>query len=240
MFLLNKYYKCPFCDNKYLEKNYLYRHMELKHKEQLNNLPASQVYFNNKYNKKYGKCIICGKPTDWNLITEKYERLCHNPECKKKYVNMFRERMLKKYNKTTLLNDPDVQKNMLANRKISGEYIWSDGKTKTKYTGSYEKDFLEFMDTFVHYPPNDLIMPAPQIFYYKYNGKSHFYIPDAYLTSINTIIEIKSFDNKHYRERDINIEKIKDNVVKKSIYNYIKIGNKDYEDFFNYLLNFNK
>lgn len=33
---------------------------------------------------------------------------------------MFRQNMLKKYGKDTLLNDPEQQKKMLADRKISG------------------------------------------------------------------------------------------------------------------------
>ena len=48
--------------------------------------------------------------------------------------------MVGKYGKTTLLNDPEQQKKMLANRHISGEYEWTDGNIKT-YTGSYEFDY---------------------------------------------------------------------------------------------------
>jgi len=211
--------------------------MNNKHKDQLGSISPAQFYFNYKYKKTGGKCIICGKPTKWNESTERYERLCEDPECRDKYREMFRQRMIKKYGKDTLLDDPDVQKKMLDSRKISGEYTWQDG-TKTKYVGTYEKDFLEFLDIFLHLDPTDVISPAPQIFDYEYQGKKHFYIPDFYITSINTVIEIKSFDNKHYRQRDIGMEKEKDKAVIRSNFNYIKINDKQYDGFFNYLLKF--
>jgi hypothetical protein len=234
-------FKCPFCDHKYKEKQYLYNHLENKHKEQLNGLSPAQIYFNHKYNKTGGKCIICRKSTKWNETTERYERICDRKEtkCKEKYRQMFRERMIKVHGKDTLLNDPEVQKKMLNARKISGKYKWSDGK-EISYTGTYEKDFLEFMDIFMKFPSSDIMSPAPQVFYYNYKGKKHFYIPDFYISSINTIIEIKSFENKHYRKRDIEMEKAKDKAVLKSKFNYIKIHDKEYDEFFNFLVNFKK
>lgn len=235
-----KTFNCPFCDAKYVDKSRLYNHLKDKHKEQLEGLSPAQVYFNNKYNKTSGKCIICTKSTTWNETTERYERICDRKEthCREKYREMFKERMMRVHGKTTLLNDPEMQKKMLDNRKISGEYTWSDCKTKTKYTGTYEHEFLEFLDIFLKFPPSDIMSPAPQVFDYTYKGKKHFYIPDFYISSINTIIEIKSFENKHYRARDIGQEKAKDNVVMKSKFNYIKVHDKQYDEFFNYLLKF--
>ena len=32
-----------------------------------------------------GKCVTCGKPTEWNEETQKYNRFCNNPACKAKY-----------------------------------------------------------------------------------------------------------------------------------------------------------
>jgi hypothetical protein len=214
--------------------------MESKHSEQLNGLSPAQIYFNHKYKKTGGKCIICTKSTEWNESTGRYERICDRKEsnCREKYREMFKQRMIKVHGKTTLLDDPEVQKKMLKNRKISGEYTWSDGKTKTEYTGTYEHEFLEFMDIFLKFKPSDVISPAPQIFYYQYKGKKHFYIPDFYISSINTIVEIKAFDNKHYRARDVGQEKAKDNAVMKSNFNYIKIHDKEYDEFFNYLMKF--
>jgi hypothetical protein len=213
--------------------------MEKKHEDQLEGLSPAQFYFNHKYNKTGGKCIICSKSTKWNESTERYERICDRPEtnCREKYRDMFKKRMQQKYGKDHLLDDPEVQKKMLDNRKISGEYEWRDG-TKTKYTGTYEEEFLEFLDVFLKFEPSDVISPAPQVFDYEYQGKKHFYIPDFYITSINTIVEIKAFDNKHYRQRDVGQENAKDKVVMRSKFNFIKVHDKEYDEFFNYLLKF--
>jgi hypothetical protein len=213
--------------------------MDKAHKDQMGDLSPAQFYFNNKYKKAGGKCIICQKSTKWNESTERYERICDRPEtnCKEKYREMFRKRMIKVHGKDNLLNDPEVQKKMLDARKISGEYEWRNGE-KTKYTGTYEKEFLEFLDIFLHFEPSDVISPAPQVFYYEYEGKKHFYLPDFYISSINTIVEIKAFDNKHYRARDIGQEKAKDKAVAKSKFNFIKVHDKEYDDFFNYLMKF--
>jgi hypothetical protein len=211
--------------------------MNEKHAEQLGGISPAQIYFNHKYKKSGGKCIIDGKPTEWNEATERYDRLCSD-KCREKYREMFKERMMKVHGKTTLLDDPEVQKKMLDNRKISGEYTWSDGKSKTKYTGTYEHEFLEFLDIFLHFKPSDVISPAPQIFYYEYGGKKRFYIPDFYISSINTIIEVKAYDNKHYRARDEAQEKAKDRAVLKSSFNYVKVHDKEYDEFFDYLMKF--
>lgn len=236
-------FKCPFCDKEYVNsKVALYSHMEKEHAEQVKDMSPAQVYFNfkNKYplHKGNGKCIICGGNTLFNDKTERYERLCTNPVCKERYRQMFRDRMMKKHGKETLLDEPEQQKKMLANRKISGVYTWKDGITKFNYTGSYEKNFLEFMDLVLDWNnPNDIIMPAPQIFYYKYNDKNHFYIPDVYITSLNLLIEIKSSENKHYRERDIDQEKLKDrSVLSSKEYNYIKLFDNKFNTLVNYLL----
>lgn len=235
----NKTFKCPFCSLKYVHKPSLYTHMEKEHKEQLDGLTPAHVYFNFKNKKDHGECIICHNETKFNEQTERYDRLCDNPKCKETYREQFKKRMQKKYGKVTLLNDPEQQKKMLEKRKISGEYTWSKPPhTKIKYTGTYEKEFLEFLDIFMNWETKDIFAPSPIIFKYKYNNKDHFYIPDFYLASLNLIIEVKSYNNKHYRERDINIEKIKDKVVlnDKGNYNYIKVHDKNYDDFFNELI----
>jgi endogenous inhibitor of DNA gyrase (YacG/DUF329 family) len=242
-------YKCPFCDNKYVAetkekqrsaKNALYRHMENKHKELLGDLSPAQVYFNFRYNKTHGSCVICGKETKWNEATERYERFC-SEKCKQAYRKEFQRRM-KAAGKENQMNDPEFQKKMLANRKISGDYLWSDKKTKTHYVGSYERDFLEFLDLVMQMNPTDVMGPAPQIFKYKYEGKEHFYIPDFYITSLNLLIEIKDGGdnpNNHPKIKavDKEKEKLKDKeVLRHKEYNYVKVVNKDYSIFLNYLL----
>ena len=65
--------------------------------------------------------------------------------------------MIKVYGKETLLDDIDWQNDkMLANRKISGKYKWSDGTYKT-YVGSYEKKFLEFADKVMNIDSKDIM-----------------------------------------------------------------------------------
>lgn len=234
----NKIYKCPFCSYKYKEKQALYNHMEKEHKDQLNGLTPAHCYFNIRNKKDHGSCIICKKETEFNEATEKYERLCSDA-CRKKYRQLYKERMEKAgKDPDKFLNDPEQQKKMLERRKISGTYVWADG-SKTKYNSSYEKDFIEFMETFFpDFKPSDLMAPAPQIFEYTFEGKQHFYIPDFYITSLDLIIEIKAGDNKHYRERDLGKEEAKDSVVGKSNHNYIKILDKEYDEFYNLILNF--
>lgn len=235
-------YKCPFCDKKYKQKESLYSHMEKEHEEQLDGLPAAQVFFNFIYNKKFGLCIICKKNhTKFNLIKERYERLCDDPKCHKKYHEQFKERMKKKHGEDVYkrMRDPEVQKEMLSKRKISGTYTWSSNPNfKFKYTGSYELEFLQFLDTFLNWNPEDLFCPCPIIFKYKFESKEHFYIPDFYIPSLNMIIEVKSFENNHYRARDIEMEKLKDKAVKEDPekYNYFKVHDKEYDDFFDYLI----
>ena len=221
-----------------MQKPSLYEHMLNQHEEQLNGLSPAHVYFNFRNKKTSGLCVWCRKnPTEFNEETERYERFCSD-KCKEAYKKDFKQKMMNKYGKTTLTRDPEFQKKMLKNRKISGEYTWSDGK-KFTYTGSYEKDFLEYMDKIINLDSKDLFSPCPIIFDYIFNDKKHFYIPDFYVPSLNLIIEIKASDNKHYRERDLEQEKLKDKAVldSKDKYNFYKIFDKDYKDFTIYFKN---
>jgi len=243
-------FKCPYCDNRYIandKKDYpkaksaLYTHMETTHKDKLGDLSPAQAYFNFKYKKTHGSCVMCHKETKWNESVERYERFC-SEKCKEAYREMFKQRMMKKYGKEHLLDDPSQQKKMLENRSISGKYKWSDGKSETKYTGSYEKEFLEFLDVVMNMSPTDVFSPAPQIFHYEYEGKDHFYIPDFYIATLNLIVEIKdggSNPNNHQKIQQVDKakEKLKDTVMKKQKeHNYIKVIDKDYSIFLNYLL----
>ena len=159
--------KCPLCHNKYYEKPQLYSHMRSDHQTELGDMTPAQVYFNYKYHKTRGSCIICHKPTNWNESTERYERLCGDPGCRERYREMFRERMLKKYGKDTLLDDPEQQKRMLLNRKISGTYVWKNGYSHS-YTGDYERDFLEFLEKLVLWDsPSDILSRRYHTFLYS-------------------------------------------------------------------------
>jgi hypothetical protein len=150
--------------------------------------------------------------------------------------------MKNKYGKECLLDDPEQQKKMLENRKISGKYKWTDGKSLTPYTGSYEREFLEFLDYVMNMNPSDVFGPAPQIFHYTFEGKDHFYIPDFYISSLNLIIEIKDGGdnpNNHHKIQEVDKKKeaIKDKIMaEQKEFNYLKVVDKDYSIFLNYLM----
>jgi len=236
-------FNCPFCHKRYTEKQGLYSHLESKHNNAIpEEISISQFYFNIRNKKEFGNCVICKNKTNWNEVVERYERFC-SKKCQDKYKEDFQKRMIDKYGRIHLLNDPEQQKKMLENRKISGVYTWSDEKTTTKYTGSYEKDFLVFLDIVMRFNPADIIGPAPQVFYYKdIDGKERFYIPDFFIPSISTLIEIKEGQdnpNNHPKIQEVDKAKeiLKDEVMKnQKDYNYLKIVNKDYSIFLKYLI----
>jgi hypothetical protein len=201
-------------------------------------IPIKQYLFNIKNRKdpfnKFGKSILSGKPTSWNDESGRYHRILNSEQAE--YRQMFRDRMIKIHGKDNLLNDPDVQKKLLAARSISGTYNYR-GRNIT-YTGSYEKDFLEFLDNFFDWECQDLIMPCPHIINYvdPESGKDRFFIPDAYFSSLNLVVEIKSEKNNHYRKRDIKSEYAKDDAIEKTDFRYVKIFDKDYSSFINSLI----
>lgn len=237
-------FKCKICNDKYTTIEGLYEHIEEEHEEMIpKDMSVQQYYYFMKTGKINGNCVMCKGATSWNPANNKYNRFCSNPKCKEKYVEMFRERMIGKHGKVHLLNDPEQQKKMLANRSISGEYKWSDNKTVTAYTGSYELDFLKTMDFFFDWDPSDIIMPAPQVFYYKYDNEEKFYIPDVFIPSLNLLIEIKDGGknpNNHHKIQAVDKikEKNKDEVLKsQKSFHYIKILDKNYANFFKFLNN---
>lgn len=230
-----KLYRCPFGDRKYLDKQALYDHMEKEHASMLGGLTPAQIYFNfqNHYGltRGNGKSIISGKPTKFNVTTERYEKFADDEE-REEYRQLFRQRMIGKYGKDTLLDDPEQQKAMLAGRSISGQYEWPDGE-KTTYTGSYEKAFLDFLNvTYDWSSPADVVAPAPMIIdYTDHTGKARFHIPDFYIQSLDMIVNIKSSTNKGYRLRDIEDENAQNAAIRKTDYNYIEIFDNDFSKF---------
>lgn len=237
-----KQIKCPACGEKFTKLDGLHDHIEEEHSELIpEGYTAQRFIYYNKTGKTHGSCVICKKDTEWNETTGKYKRFCNNPKCKEEYREIFKQRMTGKYGKTTLLNEPEQQKKMLAHRHISGEYKWTDGTFKT-YTGSYELDFLRFLDLFMNMDSDDVITPSPHTYYYIYEGEKKFYIPDVYIPSLNLEIEIKDGGNNPNMHGKIQAvdkvkEKLKDEVLNttKGI-DYIKIVNKEYDAFFEYLV----
>lgn len=238
-------YKCRFCGFRVSENRFksgiksakykMGEHYENAHKTDLPpDMNGYRFFYYLLTKKDRGSCIICKQPTKFNQIGMKYSRFCENPRCKQQYREQFKQQMIGKYGKIHLLNDPEKQKEMLANRKISGTYTWRDNSVTIPYTGSYELHFLEFLDKTLKWPSSDIIGPAPHIFYYEYKGRQHFYIPDFYIPSLHCLIEIKDNGsarqiNPESREKDI----IKDDLMRSNtqFFNYIKIVEKDYTEF---------
>ena len=228
--------KCPFCEKRYVSMEATEEHMNKIHSAQIpENISAAQILFNIKNRsdpfKRFGTSVILKLPTKFNNETKRYERFANTKEIEI-YKKQFTDRMLKTYGKSHLLDDPDVQRKMLSNRKISDKFKMHDG-TLITYTGTYEKDFLYFLDSVFRWPTTDIISPAPVNLQYfdPMTNRKRIYIPDFFIPSLNLLIEIKASDNMHYRERDLDKEKAKDSAANKSDYNYIKIMDKDYQDF---------
>lgn len=234
-------FTCKICKKKFTELTGLYNHIEYKHKEMIpKNMSVQQYYYYMKTGKSNGNCVMCKQPTSWNGNTNKYNRFCDDPKCKEEYAKEFKKRMIGKYGKVHLLNDPEKQREMLAKRKISGKYRWDNGK-ETTYTGSYELDFLKTLDGFFDWDPSDIMMPSPHNYVYKYQGEDKIYIPDVFIPSLDLEIEIKDGGdnpNRHHKIQDVDKvkEKNKDEVMmSQKAFHYIKITNKNYTNFFNFL-----
>lgn len=241
-----KTYRCQYCGynitdtGKYKKgqksaKWKMGNHYETTHKSLLPpNMTGYQWFYYLLTKKDHGSCVECHNNTKFNENTMKYSRFCDNPKCKQKYKEERDRRMIKKYGKVYLTPDPEFQKKMQQNRRIAGIYNWSDNKTKIPYLSSYEMDFFRYLDLDLHWPPSDVIAPSPHTYSYEYQGKDHFYIPDAFLPSINCEVEIKDDGsakniNQESREKDV----IKDALMRScgNLFNYIKIINKDYTKF---------
>ena len=232
---------CKFCDFFCYEADDYVSHLEKHHDEMIpEDMTPWQFSYYLRTGKTHGNCVICKGKTSWNEKTHKYNRLCGKQKCTDAYKKIFQNRMIGKYGKTTLLNDPEQQKKMLANRKISGEYTWRDHVHKSTYTGSYEKSFLEFLDQILDFDPTDVMTPSPHTYWYEYEGKKHFYIPDMFIPSLELEIEIKDGGdnaNKHPKIQAVDKvkEALKDEVMMKNQFNYIKIVNKENDKFLDFL-----
>ncbi len=198
-----KIFRCQHCsytvtqnkDNKGVKsaKYKMGNHYEMQHKNLLPPKMTGYRWFYYLLTKKdKGSCVECKQETDFNEVTMKYSRFCNNPLCKQKYKEERDRRMMKAHGKVYLLDDPEMQKKMQAGRKIAGIYNWSDGKTKLPYLSSYELHFLKFLDLELHWPASDIMAPSPHTYSYEYEGKSHYYMPDFFIPSMNLEIEIKN------------------------------------------------
>lgn len=227
----NRKFKCKFCDYRG-NREELVNHVEHKHSEYITDTyPASRIVYNHLNHIENGKCIICGKPTNWNDKTWKYYRHCGSKSCKDKIKETYRKNALAAKGTYNFAKDPKHLEKMLAGRKISGVYTFSNGTKKT-YTGSYERKAIEFMDKVLGVDPDDVMMPGP-IIEYEYNGDVHRWITDIYYVPYNLIIEIKDGgDNPNnrsmieYREKQVAKEKA---IISMGSYNYLRLTNNNFE-----------
>ena len=226
-------YPCPYCEDRY-ERPKLITHIQRKHKEMIpQGYTATRVVYDSINKTTGGVCRVCKQPTDWNEKAGRYNVLCNNPACKQKLREEYKRNMLRVRGTYNILNDPEQQKRMLANRSISGKYKFADGG-EVGYTGSYEKNCLEFMDVVMQIRSEDILSPGPTL-EYTYEGKKHLYISDFYYIPYNLIIEVKdggadpnkkdSPSMQSSRERTIEKERL---ITDRGEYNYIRLTNNNF------------
>ena len=224
-------YKCPYCDLK-ASRIDLIDHVGKSHKELIpENYTAARAVYDSINGKNYGICMACKqKVYKWNDKINRYYNLCDKPACRQKVRDIALDRHMRVYNKPTLLDDPEQQEKMLANRRISGTYIYSDGK-KFIYTGKFEKNALEFMDKVLNIPSSDIQTPGP-VLEYEYKGKIHKWITDIYYIPANLLIEIKDGGSnpnnrsmESYREKQVAKEVM---ITDKGTFNYIRLTNNNF------------
>lgn len=228
-----KRYKCPYCEKR-LERDNLITHVEDNHEDLIpENYTPRRVVFNSINNKTSGTCIVCGKITDWNEKSGKYNRLCNNPRCREKLREEFKRNAMEKDGTYNYAASPEFQEKMLRGRKISSTYKFTDGG-KVDYVGSYEKKFLEFIDKVMEIESKDIIGPGPTI-EYQYNGQIHYWITDFYYVPANLVLDIKDGGKnpnnrpmEEYREKQI----AKENAIKSlRKYNYLRLTDNDFSQF---------
>lgn len=228
-----KKYKCPYCEKRLIRKD-LIKHIDKSHKELIpEKYTASRLVYDQVNKVNSGRCRVCGKPTTWSENSGRYNVLCDNPKCKEYMREQYKKNMLRVRGTYNILNDPEQQKRMLANRSISGKYKFQDGGEHI-YTGSYEKKCLEFMDVVMQIPSKDILSPGPTL-EYEYQGQKHFYITDFYYIPYNLIIEVKdggsnlntkdSASMRASREKTIEKERI---ITDRGEYNYIRLTDNNF------------
>lgn len=230
-------FKCPVCKKaKYSSMKLLENHVIKEHSEEIPlHMPVDQFLFNLRNKKTHGTCVICGNETNWNPAIHKYHRFCSD-RCKDKYIKIARDRLKKTHGTDNLAADPEHQRKMLQNRKISKVYKYKDGST-INCVGSYEYDFIKYNDEVLGID-SKTIQECTFEFRYFYNEKEHFYIPDYYIPSLNLLIEIKDKGNTHpniaVNMKAMDVKKFEE-VIRQNRYNFIVICGKEYEEYVKFI-----
>lgn len=237
--------KCKLCGKSFVDKKGLVKHIDKVHADQIPEGWTAARYENYlRTHKTHGTCVICKEDTEWNDVTEKYCRFCNKQSCKDTARKIAEENLMKARGIThsQMLNDPEFQRKMIYSKKTSGVYKFSTSSSDSEihYDSSYGKDFLEMLDYFMGFHQDDILGPSPNTYVYEYEGKTHFYIPDYYIPSLNLEVEIKdggNNPNKHPKIQAVDKvkERLKDEAMRKAKVNYVKIANKNYTTFYKIL-----
>lgn len=229
----SKKYPCPYCGQR-MDRETMVSHIGDNHEDQIpEGYTPLRITFNvfNKRSMDYsGICTECKGPTQWDEKKGRYNRQCGKKSCHDSYIRKVEKNMMTVHGHKRMTDTVEGEEKMLAGRRISGIYKWSDGTEKT-YTGSYEKEALIFLDQVMECKSEDVITPGP-VMQYTYKGEIHNYISDIYYAPYNLVIEVKDGGDKpntrsmpEYRAKQIAKEEY---VVKHTTYNYLRLTNNDF------------
>lgn len=232
-------FKCMDCGQRFGEFNQLKLHAERYHKDLIQGEDIYK-YLYEKRNPGPYICTICKKrPRVWNEKSHKYSRICDNPDCAKKSREIFSNNMKKVYGTDNLAKDPEYQAMLLANRSITKMFEFPDGG-KINCVGEYELDLLNYLVKNYNYSSLDIV-ECPASLYVQYydvhTERKRYYIPDFFIPKYNLVIEVKDGSKYPVDSKAKAIMK-EQAVVKLDKFNYIKIVDKDYSDFDNFIKSF--
>lgn len=214
-------YRCPFC-RLTATRGDLAAHVEKEHEDMIpEGYNGTRVVYDYINKKNYGTCLICKQPVyEWDDNVARYKNICNKPECME---------ALKKKAQGNHFDDPEVQKKMLAARKISGSYKFRDG-TVHSYVGTYELRCYEFMDS-IGIQGKDIMSPGPTI-YYEYKGETHPWILDWMYIPAMLCCDVKDGGSNpnnrpmiEYREKQLAKEAA---IEKNGQYNYIRLTDNNF------------
>lgn len=230
---------CPSCHRYFALKGDAIAHIQRYHVAELDakGITAAQWLYASTHGGDYhGKCMICGKPTDWNDKTLKPRKLCDDPKCRTALKSAYDKNRDAKLHmsQSELMSNMDHQREMLSKRKIAGRYRFRDGG-EVEYVAKLELSFLQFCDKIMDLKSSD-ILPSPDVFEYfdPKDGRNHSYVPDFFLPEYNLLVEIKDRGNTNpaFLEETRYKVALKDDAMRKqSKYHYLRISGTNYGPF---------
>ena len=224
-------YRCPYCRIT-ATRDRLVSHIQDEHEDMLpEGYSAARALYDHINKKNYGTCLICKKNVyEWDETICRYKTPCDNPSC----MAQLKARSAKNH-----LEDPEVQKKLLAGRRISGHYKFKDG-TIHSYVGSYERNCFEFMDQVLNIEGKDIMSPGPTI-YYEWHGEKHPWILDWMYIPAMLCADVKDGGSnpnnrpmEDYREKQLAKEEA---IAKLGKYNYIRLTDNNFAQLLEALAN---